>query len=176
MFLDLLQEAELRDLLAGGGATCVEHLRSSASYLSPLQESDMHVEVRKELWCHSFLLRFILNALLLLQMFWTTLEDFPRTSLIRLLQSLCGSSGSGSRTGGESGEEGVPEELHYWRSTTAALGVIIIVDTPHSSITLTKEEINAQLIHLTPERALCLPRYSGMEVMRAQLKFFIEGL
>ena len=44
-FLDLLQEHELRALLAGGGASSVESLRTSASYSSPVHEAELHVEV-----------------------------------------------------------------------------------------------------------------------------------
>jgi hypothetical protein len=46
-FLDLLQGRELRALLAGGGSSCVEHLRAGAEYSQPVQEADLHVEVRQ---------------------------------------------------------------------------------------------------------------------------------
>jgi len=168
-FLDLLQERELRVLLAGGGSSCVEHLRSVSNYIKPLQASDAHIE-----------------------MFWTALSDLPRGIIIRFLHGLW-SRGNADKS--------LPEELFYWKHTGSTLGTISFADMPNDAKTIpavnskqpqsnsdngimspggahphATQHPDSQLIHMSDDHVIHVPRYSSMDAMRAKLKFFIDSL
>ena len=128
---------------------------------------------------------------LLLQMFWIAMSDLPKSSVVRFLQRLSGNTISPHKETDTAGERdrdrdrGLPDEVFYWKNTSASLGQVVIADLPASLQATSSTSgpagppgmaADTQLIHLSDQHTVYLPRFSSLDVMRSKLKFFVDNM